>query len=159
MKLSINIIDQHSTIMTSTNIFNALQEIYKQGGRNFGVFGLAALGCMPAFRNASGHCKEEMISLVKLHNEALHNILHKLERQLKGFTYSYFDFYTTSLDLIHNPSKYGLKEGKSACCGSGPYWRINSCREKRGIAEYELCANASDCVFFDSNHPTEAANH
>ncbi|KAK2987359.1 hypothetical protein RJ640_023660, partial [Escallonia rubra] len=134
-------------------------EIYEQGGRNFGFLGVAAVGCLPVFRSASGHCNEELATLVKLHNEALHNILHKLDRQLKGFRYSYFDFYTVSLDLIENPSKYGLKEGKSACCGSGPYRGINSCGGKRGIAEYKLCANASEYVYFDSNHPSEAANY
>ncbi|KAK2970485.1 hypothetical protein RJ640_023668, partial [Escallonia rubra] len=133
--------------MVIGNLTVVIKEIYKQGGRNFGVFGLAALGCIPAFRNASGHCKEELISLVKLHNEALRNILHKLERQIKGFTYSYFDFYS-------------FKEGKSACCESGPYRGINSYEGKRGIADqYELCANANDYVFFYSNHPTKAASH
>ncbi|KAK2987357.1 hypothetical protein RJ640_023658, partial [Escallonia rubra] len=145
--------------MVIGNLTVVIKEIYKQGGRNFGFLNLGAAGCLPASRNASGHCREELTPVLKLHNEALYNILHKLERQLKGFTYSYFDFYTVSLDLIDNPSKYGLKEGKGACCGSGPYRGINSCGGKRGISEYKLCANASEYVFFDSNHPTEAANY
>ncbi|KAK3002346.1 hypothetical protein RJ639_021361, partial [Escallonia herrerae] len=130
--------------MVIGNMTVVIKEIYEQGGRNFGFLGVAAVGCLPAFRSANGHCNEELATLVKLHNEALHNMLHKLERQLKGFRYSYFDFYTVSLDLIDNPSIYGLKEGKSACCGSGPYRGINSCGGKRGIAEYKLCANATE---------------
>ncbi|KAK3043168.1 hypothetical protein RJ639_001601 [Escallonia herrerae] len=51
-----------------------------------------------------------------------------------------------------------IKEGKSACCGMGPYRGIDSCGGKRGIAEYKLCTNASEYLFFDSSHPTEAAN-
>ncbi|KAK2970481.1 hypothetical protein RJ640_023664 [Escallonia rubra] len=145
--------------MVIGNLTVVIKEIYEQGGRNFGFLGVAAVGCLPFFRSASGHCNEELATLVKLHNEALHNILHKLDRQLKGFRYSYFDFYTVSLDLIENPSKYGLKEGKSACCGSGPYRGIFSCGGKRGIVEYKLCANASEYVYFDSIHPSEAANH
>ncbi|KAK3000985.1 hypothetical protein RJ639_022165, partial [Escallonia herrerae] len=129
--------------MVIGNLTVVIKEIYKQGGRNFGFLSLGASGCLPASRNASGHCKEELTPVLKLHNEALYNNLHKLERQLKGFTYSYFDFYTVSVDLIDNPSEYGLKEGKSACCGSGPYRGINSCGGKRGISEYKLCANAT----------------
>jgi phospholipase/lecithinase/hemolysin len=49
----------------------------------------------------------------------------------------------------------GFKEGKNACCGSGPYGGIYSCGGKRGVTEYRLCANVSEYVFFDSFHPTE----
>ncbi|KAK2970479.1 hypothetical protein RJ640_023662 [Escallonia rubra] len=144
--------------MVIGNMTIVIKEVYRQGGRNFGILGVDAVGCVPALRNANGYCMEELATLVKLHNEALHKILHKLEKQLKGFTYSYFDFYTVSLDMIDNPFKYGLNEGKSACCGLGPYRGINSCGGKRRIAEYKLCTNASEYVFFDSGHPTEAAN-
>ncbi|KAK2970482.1 hypothetical protein RJ640_023665, partial [Escallonia rubra] len=213
--------------MVIGNMTVVIKEIYRQGGRNFRILGVAAVGCVPAIRNASGYCMEELATLVKLHNEALHKILHKLERQLEGFTYSYFDFYTVSLDIIDNPFKYVaeereelqstscvlmqvinlntqltyfkdvekqlmqklgdeeatkllseavylfsigsndygslvnysgsqdeyvemvignmtvvIKEGKNACCGSGPYRGIDSCGGKRGITEYKLCTNA-----------------
>ncbi|KAG5523614.1 hypothetical protein RHGRI_035421 [Rhododendron griersonianum] len=52
----------------------------------------------------------------------------------------------------------GFKDGKSACCGSGPYRGVNSCGGKRGVKEYELCSNPSEYVFFDFCHPTEKAN-
>lgn len=51
----------------------------------------------------------------------------------------------------------GFKEGKVACCGSGPYRGISSCGGRRGVKEYELCDNVSEYVFFDSAHPTEKA--
>lgn len=49
----------------------------------------------------------------------------------------------------------GFKEGKTVCCGSGPYRGIESCGRKQGVTEYELCDNVTEYVFFDSNHPTE----
>lgn len=52
----------------------------------------------------------------------------------------------------------GFKEGKVACCGSGPYRGISSCGGRRGVKEYELCETVSDYVFFDSAHPTEKFN-
>lgn len=49
----------------------------------------------------------------------------------------------------------GFEEGKVACCGSGPYRGFFSCGGKRGVAEYELCDNVTEYVFFDSAHATE----
>lgn len=41
----------------------------------------------------------------------------------------------------------GFKEGMMACCGTGPYRGISSCGGKKSVKEYELCGNASECVF------------
>ncbi|XP_059458058.1 GDSL esterase/lipase 2-like isoform X2 [Corylus avellana] len=51
-----------------------------------------------------------------------------------------------------------FKEGKMACCGTGPYRGIPSCGGKRSVKEYELCGNASEYLFFDSIHPSEKTN-
>jgi hypothetical protein len=53
----------------------------------------------------------------------------------------------------------GFKEGKVACCGTGPYRGILSCGGKRTIKEYQLCDDASEHLFFDGSHPTEKANY
>lgn len=42
----------------------------------------------------------------------------------------------------------GFKEGKMACCGSGPYRGVVNCGGKGSVKEYELCGNPSDYVFF-----------
>ena len=39
-----------------------------------------------------------------------------------------------------------FKEGKTACCGWGPYRGLLSCGGKRTIKEYELCSNVSKCL-------------
>lgn len=91
---------------------------------------------------------EDLTALVQEHNKAVSENLEKFEKQLQGFMYSFFDFYTTFNDRMINPSKYGIpfndrminpskygfKYGDSACCGSGPYRGVNSCdgmRHKR----------------------------
>ncbi|KAB1218297.1 GDSL esterase/lipase 5 [Morella rubra] len=51
-----------------------------------------------------------------------------------------------------------FKEGKIACCGTGPYRGIYSCGAKRFVKKYELCDNPREYVFFDSGHPTQMAN-
>ncbi|KAI3678413.1 hypothetical protein L6452_37704 [Arctium lappa] len=59
---------------------------------------------------------------------------------------------------MKNPTRYGFKVGDGACCGSGPFGGIYSCGGKRGTAEFDLCDNASDYFFIDSNHPNEVAS-
>jgi phospholipase/lecithinase/hemolysin len=89
------------------------QEIYKIGGRKFGLSKLTALGCDPALRalklatTGGSGCMDEATMLAKLHNIALPEVLKELESHLKGFTYSIFDFYTTADERLNNPSKYG----------------------------------------------------
>ncbi|XP_031272547.1 GDSL esterase/lipase 1-like [Pistacia vera] len=46
-----------------------------------------------------------------------------------------------------------VKEGKIACCGSGPYNGLNC-----GGGSYKLCSNPSDYLFFDGGHTSQKAN-
>ncbi|KAL8122743.1 GDSL lipase-like isoform X2 [Apium graveolens] len=148
------------------NLTSVLKAIYKTGGRKFSFVTMPPFGCMPSIKaqiaenktTREGFCREDLTALVQEHNKAVSDNLEKLEKHLKGFMYSFFDFYNTFKDRMVNPSKYGFKTGDSACCGSGPYRGLNSCGGMRGIREYEVCKNASEYLFFDSAHPSEAAN-
>ena len=51
----------------------------------------------------------------------------------------------------------GLKEGKSACCGSGKFRGEYSCGGKRGQEHFELCDKPNEYLFWDAFHPTESA--
>ncbi|KAF7150387.1 hypothetical protein RHSIM_Rhsim02G0226800 [Rhododendron simsii] len=146
--------------MVIGNITDVIKEIYEAGGRKFAFISLAPLDCVPFVRalNPAGECSQELTALVKLHSAAFSKVLRKLEMQLQGFKYSNFDLYNFIIERIENPSKYGFKDGKSACCGSGPYRGVRSCGGKRGVKEFELCSNPSEFVFFDSGHPTERLN-
>nr|GEV16921.1 SGNH hydrolase-type esterase domain-containing protein [Tanacetum cinerariifolium] len=99
-----------------------------------------------------------MNDIVTLHNQELASKLKHLAKQLDGFMYSIFDISTAITNRMNNPSKYGFKEGDTACCGSGPLRGIFSCGGKRGIPDYELCNNATEFLFFDSLHPNELAS-
>jgi len=89
------------------------QEIYKIGGRKFGLSKLLPLGCPPIsraleiVRTGGSGCMEEVTVLAKLHNRALPKALKELKSQLKGCTYSIFDAYTAGTAIFNNPSKYG----------------------------------------------------
>ncbi|KAK9923840.1 hypothetical protein M0R45_032238 [Rubus argutus] len=148
--------------MVIGNITHVVKEIYMKGGRKFGFVGIGPIGCIPALivlqPGKIGSCLDELTQMAHIHNKALLKVLHTLQIKLKGFRYSYFDFYTSLSERLNNPTKYGFKEGKKACCGSGPYRGINNCGGKGPGKEYELCDNPSDYVFFDGNHPTERAS-
>ncbi|KAI9102952.1 hypothetical protein K1719_023391 [Acacia pycnantha] len=144
------------------NLTSVIKEIHNEGGRKFGFLGLAPIGCVPLMKmlsNGTCCCHESEASvLAKLHNKALSGILKKLQKQLEGFKYSLANFYNLLTDLIHNPIKYGFKEGDVACCGSGPYRGTLTCGGILGRTSYELCKNSSEYVFFDSVHPSDRAN-
>ncbi|KAK7841648.1 GDSL esterase/lipase 1-like [Quercus suber] len=144
------------------NLTSVIKGIYKKGGRKVAMPNLGPLGCSPITRalntNNTGACIEGLSALAKLHNEALSKSLQELENQLDGFKYSITDKYNSLSETINNPSKYGFKESKIACCGTGPYKGTFSCGGKRSVKEYELCENVSEYVFFDSIHATEKAN-
>ncbi|XP_028763298.1 GDSL esterase/lipase 5-like [Neltuma alba] len=145
------------------NISSAIHEIYKEGGRKFGLLNVGPMNCFPIFRmmkNGSSldACQEEEASgIARLHRKVLPTMLQKLEKQLEGFKYSLTDFYGALVEVMKYPSRYGFKEGEVACCGGGTYRGDYSCGGKRGIEEYELCENVNDYVYFDSIHPSEAA--
>ncbi|KDP40642.1 hypothetical protein JCGZ_24641 [Jatropha curcas] len=147
--------------MVIGNLTAVIKEIYELGGRKFAFMNLPALGCVPAIRvlkpDNNGRCLEETSLLASLHNKALSNLLFKLEKQLKGFKYSFFDFRTGLQQRMDHPSKYGFKEGKIACCGTGKYRGVYSCGGKRIVKKFELCENPNEYLFWDSFHLTEKA--
>ncbi|KAL3744615.1 hypothetical protein ACJRO7_013822 [Eucalyptus globulus] len=144
-----------------SNLTNAIQELYQKGGRKFGFLSLGPLGCLPALRAANpnsnagdGGCFEDASALAQAHTNALNGILLSLQHIFPGFKYANSNFFEWLADRMSNPSNYGFKDGVNACCGSGPYGGVNTCGGKQG-AEYKLCENPEDHVWWDSFHPTE----
>ncbi|XP_038897092.1 GDSL lipase-like [Benincasa hispida] len=147
--------------MVIGNTTAVLEEIYKKGGRKFAFAAVPPLGCLPHIRlmkkGGHGSCWDEASALTRLHNKLLPIALQKLADKLQGFKYTVADTYTLLQNRIDNPSKYGFKEGKKACCGSGELRGIYSCGGMRGQKEFELCENPNEYLFFDSYHPNEKA--
>ncbi|KAL7162785.1 hypothetical protein ACSBR2_043129 [Camellia fascicularis] len=139
----------------------AMPEIYAMGGRKIAFQNVGPLGCTPGAKlqnaNLGGSCAEFPMALARRHNSMLLVVLKKLESQLPGFKYSIFDYYNALRDRFINPSKYGFKEGKAACCGIGTY-RSSGCGGNNGTTKYELCSNPFEYVWFDAAHTTEGAN-
>ncbi|XP_059643409.1 GDSL esterase/lipase 1-like [Cornus florida] len=147
--------------MVIGNLTNVLKEVYRMGGRKIAFQNAGPLGCVPGTKamkpSVGGNCDELPSALARRHNRILSITLKRLESQLPGFKYSIFDYYNSLYDMVFNPSKYGFKEGKAACCGSGPY-RGKNCGGNNGTTDYELCSNPNEYVWFDGAHTTEGAN-
>ncbi|XP_004510557.1 GDSL esterase/lipase 5-like [Cicer arietinum] len=147
--------------MVVGNFTSIIKEIHKRGARKFAFLNLPPLGCLPGTRiiqsQGKGRCLEDLSSLASLHNQALYEVLIQLEKQLRGFNFSLYDFNSDLTQMINHPLKYGLKKGKSACCGSGPFRGKYSCGGKRGEKYFELCDKPNQYLFWDSYHLTESA--
>ncbi|CAK7356458.1 unnamed protein product [Dovyalis caffra] len=147
--------------MVISNLTTVIKEIHKIGGRKFAFMNLPPLGCLPTIRitrpDSNGSCLKEISLLATLHNKALSKLVFELEKQLKGFKHSLFDLNNFLQQRINHPSKFGFKEGKSACCGTGPFRGVYSCGGKRVVKQFELCENPNGYVFWDSIHLTEKA--
>ncbi|KAL9228486.1 hypothetical protein vseg_004063 [Gypsophila vaccaria] len=146
--------------MVIANITSVVREVYETGGRRFGFLNVPVLGCVPGHKmlTTDGDCLEEASSYADKHNEALLYSLQLLEKELPEFKYSVFDIDSCVQKRINNPSQYGYKETRAACCGSGRLRGEFSCGGKRGIEEYEVCDNRDEYVFWDAFHFTETAN-
>ncbi|KAK7294514.1 hypothetical protein RJT34_17403 [Clitoria ternatea] len=143
------------------NLTSIIKEIYTRGARKFVFLNLPPLGCVPGTRilqpERNGSCLQELSDLATLHNRILPVALSKLEKKLTGFKFALYDLHTDVTQMINHPLKYGLKEGKSACCGSGAFGGVYSCGGKRGEKQFELCEKPNEYLFWDSYHFTESA--
>ncbi|KAG9448365.1 hypothetical protein H6P81_014493 [Aristolochia fimbriata] len=111
-----------------SEICQAIEKLYAQGGRTFLVFNLAPIGCFPAFLTELPHTSSDldefgcMISYnnaVIDYNEMLKEKLHQTRKLLPEASLIYVDTHSIKLKLFQNPSYYGLKYGTRACCGNG----------------------------------------
>lgn len=97
--------------MHGSDLLWSLQQIYKRGARKFVFMNLPPLGCLPGTRiidsEGNGSCLQELSSLASLHNQALSVVLLQLEKQLKGFKFSLYDFNADLTQMINFPFKYG----------------------------------------------------
>ncbi|EOA37906.1 hypothetical protein CARUB_v10009373mg [Capsella rubella] len=137
-----------------TTIEAEIKVVYGAGGRKFAFQNLAPLGCLPAVKQASGNL-QECVSLpsemAALHNKNLLQLLVELSRELSGFQYSYYDFFSSVQNRVFKSSTYTFKSGTAACCGTGS---LNG----TDCSVSNVCTITEEYIFFDGKHLTQAAN-
>ncbi|VVB01814.1 unnamed protein product [Arabis nemorensis] len=135
-----------------------VRELYGLGCRKIMVGGLPPMGCLPIQMTSKSQtvmsrtCLEQENKDSVLYNQKLEKQLPQIEASLPGSKFLYANVYDPVMDMIQNPSKYGFKETKKGCCGTGYLETSFMCN-----AFSKTCPNHSDHLFWDSIHPSEAA--
>ncbi|KAL3511724.1 hypothetical protein ACH5RR_024441 [Cinchona calisaya] len=149
---------QYSSYLVS--IFsNFLKELYGLGARRIGVISLSPLGCLPAVRTLFGShqcgCVAKMNIDAQEFNKKLNSTASHLQKQLPGLKLAVFDIFKPLYDVVNFPSKHGFTEASRGCCRTGTVGKtVFLCNLKSP----GTCRNATQYVFWDGVHPTEAAN-
>ncbi|XVF46828.1 hypothetical protein PTKIN_Ptkin03bG0059300 [Pterospermum kingtungense] len=149
--------DQFSDILIESYA-KFIQDLYGLGARKMGVTTLPPLGCLPAaitiFGSDSNECVAKLNSIAVSFNNKLNATSQRLQTKLSGLNLVVFDIYQSLYKLVTKPSDNGFAEARKACCGTGLVETSILCN-KESIG---TCANATEYVFWDGFHPSEAAN-
>ncbi|XP_071707310.1 GDSL esterase/lipase At5g45960-like [Rutidosis leptorrhynchoides] len=136
-----------------------LQGLWDEGGQKIAVAGLPPMGCLPIVitlfsQNAiyDRNCIDFFSSVARTYNAVLEARLNLMtfNHIQHGGRFIYLDTYTSLFDAIAG-HKYGFKEVKRGCCGTGLLETTFLCNPKS-----TTCSDASKYVFWDSIHPTES---
>ncbi|XP_040381396.1 GDSL esterase/lipase APG-like [Oryza brachyantha] len=134
-------------------------ELYRMGARRIGVTSMPPLGCLPASIRLYGKggrgCVARLNGDAETFNSKLNATVEALAKKHSDLKIAIFDIYTPLRELSESPASQGFKEARKTCCQTGTRkTRVFLCNP----ATAGLCRNASDFVYFDGVHPSEAAN-
>ncbi|KAK8940024.1 GDSL esterase/lipase APG [Platanthera guangdongensis] len=150
--------DEFSSILVGS-FTNFVNDLYKLGARRIGVTTLPPLGCIPAsitlFGQGSNGCVARLNSDAQSFNKKISAAVNSLTKKLPQLRIAIFDIYQPLYDLVTSPSKSGFFEARRGCCGTGTVETTVVLCNPKSIG---TCANATGYVFWDSVHPSEAAN-
>ncbi|XP_044485231.1 GDSL esterase/lipase APG-like [Mangifera indica] len=150
--------EQYSSILVG--IFSSfIKTMYGLGARKFGVTSLPPLGCLPLARTLFGFhgkgCVSNINTDAQQFNKKLNSSAASLQKQLPDLRLVIFDIFQPLYDLVKNPSSQGFVEATRGCCGTGTVeTTVFLCNPNSP----GTCSNASQYVFWDSVHPSQAAN-
>ncbi|WVZ26097.1 hypothetical protein V8G54_004641 [Vigna mungo] len=150
--------DQYGSFLVGS--FNSfVKDLYRLGARRLGVTSLPPLGCLPAARTLFGFhengCVSRINSDAQAFNKKINSAVANLQKQLPGLKIAVFDIYKPLYDLVQSPSKSGFVEANRGCCGTGTVETTSLLCNPKSPG---TCSNATQYVFWDSVHPSQAAN-
>ncbi|KAL6003047.1 hypothetical protein ACLOJK_023270 [Asimina triloba] len=91
-----------------------IKDLYDLGGRKFAIAGLPQIGCVPIQMTAkfgkpsTRKCIEEQNSDSVAYNDKLRKLLPEIQASLQESKLAYIDLYSPVMDILTNPSKYGM---------------------------------------------------
>ncbi|XP_042482956.1 GDSL esterase/lipase APG-like [Macadamia integrifolia] len=149
--------DQFSSILVG--IFSSfVKDLYGLGARRIGVTSLPPLGCLPLaitlFGQGKNDCVPRLNADAQGFNKKINAAASTLQKQLPELKIAVLDIYTPLLAAIKSPSKYGFSETRKGCCGTGIVEITSFLCNPLSLG---TCSNATQYVFWDSVHPSQAA--
>ncbi|MFS8026662.1 putative triacylglycerol lipase [Helianthus anomalus] len=133
-------------------------KLYNYGARKVALHGLGPIGCTPyemSRHSSNESCVEYINTAVQLFNHYLKLLVDELNNnsRLQNAKFIYLNFYDMSMEVIQQPSAFGFRVVKNACCGTGLNNGALTC------LPFEVpCHNRNEYFFWDAYHSTEAAN-
>ncbi|KAL3528672.1 hypothetical protein ACH5RR_007994 [Cinchona calisaya] len=150
--------DQYSSHLV--DIFsNFIKDLYGLGARRIGVTSLPPLGCLPLARTLFGFFQSGCVA--KLNNDAqqfnkrINATATELQKQFSDLKLAVFDIFQPLYNIVKSPSDFGFKEANRGCCGTG---KVETTVFLCNPISLGTCSNATEYVFWDSVHPSEACN-
>ncbi|VAI93840.1 unnamed protein product [Triticum turgidum subsp. durum] len=140
-----------------TTYIEHIQALYNMGARMVGILDVPPIGCTPGQRAGmpNGECNEQANSLAQAFNGLLRAKLAEASATtMKELKYSIAANYNILNDMMDNSLVAGLRQVKTACCGSGKLNAEVMCSH-RGTTACPA-AEHDDYMFWDMLHPTHA---
>ncbi|XP_068664282.1 GDSL esterase/lipase At4g01130-like [Aristolochia californica] len=150
-------------------ISKAVQDLHREGAKNFMVFNVLAIGCIPTLLTLASPgpynstdalgCLKDYNELVQFSNHELEKALSTINQQLKDTNIMVADIYGFMLEAVGHPSNFGFDEAVTlkACCGYGGdpynYSPLINCGKD---PEAEACSDPSKYISWDGVHLTDA---
>ncbi|XP_070040399.1 GDSL esterase/lipase At5g08460-like [Nicotiana tomentosiformis] len=134
-----------------------IKNLYNANVRKVVVMELAPIGCAPynlwLYHSKNGQCVKTINDMILEFNFVVRYIVAELNEELVGATVIFCDAFEGSIDIIQNHDRYGFSVTDEACCGLGKYKGWILC-----ISPEMAFSNASNHIWWDQFHPTDAVN-
>ncbi|XP_019172524.1 PREDICTED: GDSL esterase/lipase LIP-4-like [Ipomoea nil] len=147
-----------------SEIKDAIEYLYKAGGRMFWVHNTGPAGCLPQMLATKvgdfdeAGCLKPLNEAAREFNAQLLNLSANLRVELKNATVVYVDMYTIKYDLISNSALYGFEKPLMACCGGGGAPYNADPKILCGTTGYTVCDEDTRFISWDGIHYTDNAN-
>ncbi|KAK9275879.1 hypothetical protein L1049_023153 [Liquidambar formosana] len=141
----------------ASTVKEEIKNLYNANVRRVVLMGLAPIGCAPhylwQYSSKNGECVEEINDMIMEFNFAMRYMIEALSEELPDANIIFCDAFEGSMDIIKNHERYGFNVTTDACCGLGKYKGWIMC-----MSPEMACRNASNHLWWDQFHPTDAVN-
>ncbi|KAF5729756.1 hypothetical protein HS088_TW20G00120 [Tripterygium wilfordii] len=141
----------------ASTVRQEIKNLYNLSVRRVVLMGLPPIGCAPhylwRYRSDNGECIEGINNMIMECNFVMRYMVEELTREIPDANIIFCDVYEGSMDIIDNHLRYGFNVTTDACCGLGKYKGWVMC-----LSPEMACSNASNHIWWDQYHPTDAVN-